>query len=70
MMCFGDSLAQKYPFVHYSPKDGLVNNRTRLMYQDRKGLLYISTYGGFSIYDGQRFTNYPMDDGLGDSLVK
>jgi ligand-binding sensor domain-containing protein len=57
-------LSQQYPFIHYSPKDGLVNNRVRMMYQDRHGLLYIATYGGLSVYDGSRFINYTIENGL------
>jgi ligand-binding sensor domain-containing protein len=62
-------LAQQYAFVNYTPKDGLVNNRTRFIFQDSKGLIYISTYGGLSVYDGSRFTNYTTDNGLATSLV-
>ena len=62
-------LSQQYPFVQYTPKDGLVNNRARFMYQDNRGLLYIGTYGGFSVYDGSRFTNYTIKDGLATSLI-
>src|SRR5882724_4366137 len=65
----GHCLAQQYPFVNYTPRDGLVNNRARFMYQDSKGLLYISTFGGLSVYDGVRFTNYTTDNGLGADLV-
>jgi ligand-binding sensor domain-containing protein/signal transduction histidine kinase len=39
------------------------------MYQDRHGLLYISTYGGLSVYDGARFTNYTTDNGLSTNIV-
>lgn len=39
------------------------------MYQDSKGLLYISTFGGLSVYDGVRFTNYTTDNGLAADLV-
>ena len=61
--------AQVHPFVNYSPTDGLVNNRCRYMYQDSKGRLFITTFGGLSIYDGARFTNYTTDNGLSVSLV-
>src|SRR5882724_8949991 len=65
----GNCLSQQYPFIHYTPKDGLVNNRTHLIFQDSKGLLYISTYGGLSIYDGSRFTNYTTDNGLATNMI-
>jgi len=65
----GTCLSQQYPFIQYTPKDGLVNNRARFMMQDSKGLLYIATYGGFSVYDGSRFTNYTMNDGLASNMI-
>lgn len=61
--------SQQYPFVHYSPRDGLANNRARFVYQDSKGNLYISTYGGLSVYDGIRFINYNTSNGLASRLV-
>lgn len=63
------SRAQQYLFARYTPKNGLVNSRTRFLYQDSKGRLYISTFGGLSVYDGARFTNYTTDDGLITNLV-
>ena len=39
------------------------------MFQDSKGKLYIATFGGLSIYDGTRFTNFDYTNGLGDNLV-
>lgn len=63
------SRGQEYLFVHYNPKDGLVNNRARFIYQDSRGRLYISTFGGMSVYDGSRFINYTTENGLSTSLV-
>ncbi|HLX66217.1 MAG TPA: two-component regulator propeller domain-containing protein, partial [Puia sp.] len=60
---------QEYLFVRYTPKDGLANSRARFLYQDSKGRLYVSTYGGLSVYDGSRFTNYTTENGLSGSLV-
>jgi signal transduction histidine kinase/ligand-binding sensor domain-containing protein len=51
------SFAQQYPFVHYSPKDGLISNQVRSIYQDSKGRLYFNTMNGLSVYDGSRFSN-------------
>src|SRR5215510_4094806 len=61
--------SQQYPFVHYSPREGLVNNRARFVFQDSKGKVYIATYGGLSVYDGSRFTNYNSNNGLRVDLV-
>src|SRR5215813_2185876 len=61
--------SQQYPFVHYTPREGLVNNRARFIFQDSKGKLYIGTYGGLSIYDGSRFVNYSANNGLQVDLI-
>lgn len=61
--------AQRYPFVSYTPEDGLVSTRARHMFQDSKGRLYITSFGGLSVYDGARFTNYTIDDGLAANLI-
>ncbi|HVU58452.1 MAG TPA: two-component regulator propeller domain-containing protein [Puia sp.] len=69
LVCVHSLYAQQYFFSRYTPKNGLVNNRARSIYQDSKGRLYICTYGGLSVYDGSRFTNYTTEDGLVTSLV-
>jgi signal transduction histidine kinase len=61
--------AQQYPFVHYTPKDGLVNSRVKKAYQDSKGRMYFITYGGLSVYDGARFKNYTTQNSLLAGLV-
>jgi signal transduction histidine kinase/ligand-binding sensor domain-containing protein len=61
--------AQQYPFVQYTPKDGLVNSRVRKVCQDSKGRMYFITYGGLSIYDGTRFINYTRQEGLPNDVV-
>ena len=45
---------QQYPFVHYTPKDGLLSSRVRNIYQDSKGRIYFTTQRGLSVYDGAR----------------
>ncbi|HXD78306.1 MAG TPA: two-component regulator propeller domain-containing protein [Puia sp.] len=60
---------QGFLFVRYTPKDGLINGRARFIVQDSRGRLYISTFGGLSVYDGSRFTNYNTENGLSTSLV-
>jgi ligand-binding sensor domain-containing protein len=61
--------SQQYPFVHYTPKDGLVSNRVRSIYQDSKGRMYFLSMNGLSVYDGSRFTNYTSEDGLENDIV-
>jgi signal transduction histidine kinase/ligand-binding sensor domain-containing protein len=59
----------QYPFVYYTPKDGLVNSRVKKIFQDSKDRMYFITYGGLSVYDGTRFMNYSQADGLANDLV-
>jgi signal transduction histidine kinase/ligand-binding sensor domain-containing protein len=61
--------AQQFPFVYYTPKDGLVNSRVRSIKQDSKGRMYFITFGGLSVYDGVIFKNYNQHDGLANELV-
>jgi signal transduction histidine kinase/ligand-binding sensor domain-containing protein len=61
--------AQQYPFVYYTPKDGLVNSRVSKIYQDSKGRLYFMTFGGLSVYDGARFRNFTSQNGLAADMV-
>lgn len=65
----GINHAQQYPFVHYTPKDGLANSRVRKAYQDSKGRMYFITYGGLSVYDGARFKNYTPQNSALTGLV-
>lgn len=60
---------QEYLFARYTPADGLINSRVRFLYQDSKGRLYASTFGGLSVYDGSRFINYTTENGLSTSLI-
>src|SRR6185369_16335895 len=70
-----DCLAQpaesrgQYPFVFYTPRDGLVNSRVRSIRQDSRGRMIFITFGGLSVYDGTRFINYNRQDGLAEDLI-
>jgi signal transduction histidine kinase/ligand-binding sensor domain-containing protein len=63
------SVAQQYPLTYYTPNDGLINSRVRNIKQDSRGRLYFITYGGLSVYDGVRFSNYGQHEGLANELV-
>src|SRR6185503_13510977 len=58
-----------YPFIHHPPREGLVNNKARFIFQDSRGKLFIATFGGLSVYDGSRFTNFDYNNGLGNNLI-
>lgn len=50
--------AQQLPLETYTPANGLVDARVTKIFQDSKGRIYFLTREGFSIFDGQRFSNY------------
>ncbi|MEO6253746.1 MAG: ATP-binding protein [Ferruginibacter sp.] len=53
--------AQQLPLETYTPANGLVDARVVKTFQDSKGRIYFLTREGFSIFDGQRFSNYGGD---------
>ncbi|HEX6849622.1 MAG TPA: hypothetical protein VF144_21695, partial [Chitinophagaceae bacterium] len=61
--------SQQYPFVHYTPRDGLISNMIKSVYQDSKGRLYFTSLHGLSVYDGSRFINYTSKNGLNYDIV-
>ena len=62
-------ISQDYPFIKYTPKDGLISNRVQNFYQDTKGRIFFMTYNGLSIYDGVRYLNYSVEEGLSNPVV-
>ena len=74
-LIYANSFAQtaasdgQYPFVNYTPKDGLISNMIKNIYQDSKGRLYFTSLHGLSVYDGSRFINYNSKNGLNYDLV-
>lgn len=63
------SPGQKYDFVNYSIEEGLVQSQVNNTAQDQYGMLWISTYGGISRFDGNTFTNFNYGNGLMHSLT-
>lgn len=50
--------SQSLSFNQYTPSEGLVDTRVQKIFQDSRGVMYFLTPDGFSVFDGQRFTNY------------
>ncbi len=66
---FSQGYSQRFPFFYYTPKDGLVNSRVKIIKQDSRGFIYFITRSGLSVYDGARFVNYSQENGLANELV-
>jgi ligand-binding sensor domain-containing protein len=47
-------------FKHFSEKSGLTNYHIFSLYQDKKGTIWIGTFGGLFKYDGTHFTHVPI----------
>src|SRR5437762_5582146 len=65
--CF--AFSQKVIFQTYTVRDGLVANPVHRIFQDSKGFIWICTWEGLSKYDGHKFTNFTLANGLSDNAV-
>jgi ligand-binding sensor domain-containing protein len=62
-------LSQELSYKRYDTKDGLAGSIAYCMKQDKEGFLWIGTENGLSRFDGTRFVNYTVLDGLPDNEV-
>lgn len=64
------SVAQHYPFKHYSIEDGLAQSQVLSIHQDRNSYMWYGTNGGgVSKFDGNKFKTYTEADGLVNNVV-
>lgn len=61
--------AQTFPYRQYTTADELANSNIYDIEQDEEGFLWFATDNGISRFDGSKFTNYNMNDGLPDNTV-
>ena len=61
--------SQSLSFNQYTPAEGLVDTRVGKIFQDSRGVMYFLTPDGFSVFDGQRFTNYSQYQNQSLSIV-
>ncbi|MFL6208635.1 MAG: two-component regulator propeller domain-containing protein [Pyrinomonadaceae bacterium] len=58
-------------YTQYTTKDGLSDNRIRVLLEDHQGALWIGTYGnGLSRFKDGQFTNYTNRDGLSNNFIR
>src|SRR6476646_6783523 len=62
-------LAAEMPSRIYTSQDGLVRDQVNVIKRDSLGYLWFGTAEGLSLFDGYRFTNYTVTDGLPDRAV-
>lgn len=51
-------------FTNFTTKDGLCNNDVSAIIQDRAGNILLGTKNGICMFDGTKFTKYPVPDTL------
>jgi ligand-binding sensor domain-containing protein len=61
---------QYFSFREYKVSDGLPQSQGFLIYQDRKGYIWICTNNGLTRFDGIEFKNYFRKDGLPSNSVQ
>jgi ligand-binding sensor domain-containing protein len=61
--------AQETYIYHYTTKEGLLSNNCYYTLQDSKGYIWIGTDAGVSRFDGRRFENFSVDEGLSDNQI-
>jgi ligand-binding sensor domain-containing protein len=61
--------AQTARFNHYDVRDGLAGSTVYRMCQDKNGFLWFGTNSGLSRFDGNKFTNFTVADGLPDNEI-
>lgn len=63
-------LPQSIALKHYSTRNtALVQNQVIMINQAGDGALWLSTYGGLSRFNGKKFTNYTISEGLQTNIV-
>ena len=56
-------------FSNYGAREGLPQTQVTALHQDRRGFLWVGTYGGLSRYDGRAFRTLTAREGLSANRV-
>src|SRR5215469_14431800 len=65
-----DGLKAAQPMLRlFTTEDGLARNWVKRIRSDHAGRLWFCTVEGLSVFDGERFTNYTVADGLPNRYV-
>lgn len=56
-------------FKHFTTDDGLPSSESHVVFEDKKGYIWIGTDNGVARYDGYEFEVFDSNDGLGDVVV-
>ncbi|RKY58501.1 MAG: hypothetical protein DRP95_05895, partial [Candidatus Latescibacterota bacterium] len=62
-------LSEEGKFASFTQADGMAGGAVLSLYEDRDGVLWISTTQGVSSYDGKKFRTFTREDGLPHEVV-
>ncbi len=63
------AFSQPFNLVTYREADGLPSGYIEHAFEDSRGYLWLSTFGGLSRFDGKNFVNYGIKEGLPSNLL-
>lgn len=70
LVSFGSVFGQAYNFTNFNVDDGLAQAQVMTIRQDRRGFLWLGTYGcGVNRYDGHSFQVFNSGDGMLNNIV-
>jgi ligand-binding sensor domain-containing protein len=71
IMCISvrKSNAQNIYMPHYDTSKGLASNHCFYVIQDKYGFIWVATDAGVSRFDGRKFENFSIDEGLPDNQI-
>lgn len=70
LLTSGLAVAQQYPVVKYTVREGLVQNQVLSLLKDSRGYVWCGTWYGLSRFNGETFENYTEAEGLWNSGVR
>ena len=63
-LCRGCCFAQKLPVVRYTSLQGLTGMQCMSVFRDSRGYIWVGTKSGLSRFNGEKFRNFHVKDGL------
>ena len=64
LIAWNTSNAQSYSFISFTNSQGLPQSQVQCITQDNEGYLWVGTLGGLARFNGKKFTNYSISEGL------
>ena len=63
-LCHSYCFAQKLPVIRHTPLQGLPGMQCMSVFRDSRGYIWVGTKSGLSRFNGEKFNNFHVKDGL------